>query len=52
MHCLLVLHSVLKTSVSETIRKSPLVEAQNAVEKQKNMAKTIFNMAAVRHLEF
>jgi len=31
-----------ETSVSETIRKPPLVEAQNAIGKQKNTAKNDF----------
>jgi len=30
----------------------PLVEVQNAVGKLKNWLRMIFNMAAVRHLEF
>jgi len=37
------------------IRKPPLIEAQNAVGKQKNMVKNEFQndeMAAVRHHEF
>ena len=41
----------VETSVSETIRNPPLAEAQNAVGKQKIRPKTIFNMAAIRHLE-
>jgi len=53
--CLFVRLSVTKmrkkTSVSETIRKLPLVEAQNAVGKTKEIWRTtIFNMAIVRHL--
>jgi len=38
----------MKTSVSETIRNPSIVEAQNAVGIR---PRTIFNMAAVRHLE-
>ena len=43
----------VETSVSETIRNPPLAEAQNAVGKQKKLRpRTIFNMVAVRRLEF
>ena len=51
---LLVYGTILlgETNLSETIRKSPLVEDQNALGKQKIRPRTIFNMATVRHLEF
>ena len=41
---LLVYGTILlgETNLSETIRKSPLVEAQNAIGKQKNTAKNDF----------
>jgi len=39
---MIIFGSTIQTSVSETIRKPPLVEAQNAVGKQKKTAKNDF----------
>ena len=40
-----VRRSITSVGLSKTIRKQPLVKAQTALRKPKNMAKTIFNMA-------
>jgi len=49
--CMLIMSSwrcfqsyIMVTSVSETIRKPPLVKAWTALKTKKNMAKTVFNM--------
>ena len=43
--CVLCMNLIIITSVSETIRKPPLVKAQTALKTKKIWRKTIFNMA-------